>query len=395
MRKDWKYILYISLAFGLFVGVKLLSPKEYNWAITFAHNDKNPFGAYAYSELLPGIFPDKKIDHSYKTLYELKDSLSPADNVVIVSSVFNADKEDTNVLLEHVEKGATAFISAEYFRGYFADSIAVSTYDYFFKVGNIFDNQDSAYLKFANMRLDTLKEFYYRRNNIHNYFNEFDSTRTTVIAKNDYGYPVTIRIAVGKGNLILNSTPLMFTNIYLLSENNDEFIAGTLSFLPAEDVTWTEYYHVGRMEASTPLRFILTNEPLRWAYYITIISTLIFMAFELKRRQRIIPVIKPLDNSTLDFVTTIGNLYLQSGDHKNMAEKKIQFFMDQIRSKYLLNTSVLDESFTKTLSKKTGKNELETSDLINTIKTVRSRKEISAGDLTELNKKMEKFLGVI
>lgn len=149
------------------------------------------------------------------------------------------------------------------------------------------------------------------------------------------------------------------------------------------------------MEASTPLRFILTNEPLRWAYYITVVSILIFMVFELKRRQRIIPVIKPLTNSTLDFVSTIGNLYLQSGDHKNMAEKKIQFFMDQLRTKYLLNTSVLDESFTKTLSKKTGRNELETSDLINTINTVRSRKEISAGELTDLNKKMEKFSGVI
>jgi hypothetical protein len=32
---------------------------------------------------------------------------------------------------------------------------------------------------------------------------------------------------------------------------------------------WTEYYHLGRMESTTPLRFILTNEPLRWGYYIT------------------------------------------------------------------------------------------------------------------------------
>lgn len=395
MRKDWKYILYISLAFGLFVGVKLLSPKQYNWSITFAHNDKNPFGAYAYNELLPGIFPDRAISHSYKTLYELKDSLAAGDNVIIVSSIFSADKEDTKTLLQHVERGGSVFISADYFRGHFADSIRVSTYDYFFKIGRIFNNEDSSYLKFANIRLDTLKEFYYRRNNIHNYFNKFDAARTTVVAKNDYGYPVTIRIAVGKGNLILNSTPLVFTNIYMLSDNNHEFAAGTLSFLPPADVTWTEYYHLGRMEASTPLRFILGNEPLRWAYYITIFSILTFMLFELKRRQRIIPVIKPLANSTLDFVSTIGNLYLQSGDHKNIAEKKIQFFMDQVRTKYLLNTTVLDEAFTKTLSKKTGKDEQETNDLVRTVNIVRSKERISAEELMDLNQKMEKFSGVI
>lgn len=391
MRKDWKYILYISLAFGLFVGMKLLSPKQYNWTVTFAHDDENPFGAYAYSALLPGLFPGQSISHSYKTLYELKDSLEADENIVIVSSIFNADREDTRTLLQHVENGGSVFISAEYFRGYFSDSVEVSTYDYFFKVGNIFNNSDSAYLRFANPALDTVKEFYYRRNNIHNYFSQFDSARTSIVATNDYGYPVTIRMGIGKGNLILNCTPLVFSNIYLLSAHNHEFASGTLSFLPPEDVTWTEYYHVGRMEASTPLRFILTNEPLRWAYYITILSILIFMIFEMKRRQRIIPVIKPLANSTLDFVSTIGNLYLQSGDHKNIAEKKIQFFLDQLRSKYLLNISQLDERFISTLSRKTGKGEQEIREMINGIITVRSKEKISAEELIDLNKKIEKF----
>lgn len=395
MRKDWKYILYISLAFGLFVGVKLMSPKQHNWSVTFAHNDKNPFGAYAYSNLLPGIFSGKTISHSYKTLYELKDSLSADENIIIISSVFSADKEDTKTLLQHAENGGSVFISAEYFRGHFSDSLEVTTYDYFFKVGGIFDNEDSAHLKFLNPALDTLKEYYYRRNNIHNYFSQFDSVRTTVVAMNDYGYPVTIRIAIGKGNLILNSTPLAFTNIYLLSAHNHEFAAGTLSFLPSEDVTWTEYYHLGRMEASTPLRFILTNEPLRWAYYITIFSILIFMFFEMKRRQRIIPIIKPLGNSTLDFVSTIGNLYLQSGDHKNVAEKKIHFILEQIRTKYLVNTSVLDKRFISALARKAGKDEQEIRGLVQMIIEVRSKERISAEELIGLNKSIEKFSGVI
>ena len=52
MRKDWKYILYISMAFGLFVLLKLLSPKQHNWTITFGADDKNPYGGYALYELL-------------------------------------------------------------------------------------------------------------------------------------------------------------------------------------------------------------------------------------------------------------------------------------------------------------------------------------------------------
>jgi hypothetical protein len=196
---------------------------------------------------------------------------------------------------------------------------------------------------------------------------------------------------IGKGNLILNSTPLIFSNIYLLSSINHEFVSKTLSYLPKEDVTWTEYYHLGRMEASTPLRFILTNEPLRWAYYITLISILLFMVFEMKRRQRIIPIIKPLSNTTLEFVSTIGNLYFQSAEHKNIAEKRIHFFMDQIRSKYWLNTAHLDDAFIQALTKKTGKQEDDVRGLINAMISIRSKEKISAEELIELNKRIEIF----
>ena len=391
MRKDWKYILYISLAFGLFVVVKLLAPKKYDWTMTFAHDDKNPYGAFAFSNLLPGLFPDRNISHSYKTLYEIKDSLSGVENIVIVSSNFSADEEDSKTLLQHVEKGGSVLISAENFWGHFSDSLSLKTYDYFFKSGDVFGKSDTSYLKFSNFQLDTLDEFHYRRDNIHNYFSQFDTTKTTVIAKNDYGYPVTIRMKIGKGNLILNSTPLIFSNIYLLSSNNHSFVSKTLSYLPAQDVVWTEYYHLGRMEATTPLRFILTNEPLRWAYYIAIISILLFMLFEMKRKQRIIPILKPLANTTLEFVGTIGNLYYQSGEHKNIAEKKIHFFLDQLRSKYWLSTTHLDDTFVSIASKKTGRKEEEVQLLVNLINSIRSKEKISEGELIELNTRMEKF----
>ena len=393
MRKDWKYILYISLAFGLFIAVKLISPKAYDWSVTFAHDDKNPYGAYAFNDLLPGLFPDQNIFHSYKTLYEIKDSLKDKENIIVIGSNFSADKEDTKTLLHHVAQGGSAFISAEYFWGHFSDTLMLRTYDYFFRSGDVFGKRDTSFLKFANAQLDTMRQFHYRRDNIHNYFNQFDTARTTVIATNDYDQPVTIRMQIGKGNLILNSTPLIFSNIYLLSVNNHEFIAKTLSYLPIANVAWTEYYHLGRMEVVTPLRFVLTNEPLRWAYYITAISILLFMLFEMKRKQRIIPIVKPLANTTLEFVGTIGNLYYQSGEHKNIAEKKIHFFLDQLRSKYWLSTVHLDETFINIASKKTGRSEEEMRALVNIINSIRPKDKISKEELIELNNRIEKFNG--
>lgn len=391
MRKDWKYILYVSAAFGLFVTVKLLSPKQYNWTISYSHEDKNPYGGYALNELLATVFPSGKINHSYRTVYEINDSLKSKSNILIISSRFSGEKEDTDVLLKHAERGGTVFIAAQYFWGHFADTLKIKTYDYFFKGEDIFTKKDSSALKFANYRMDTVKEFYYRRDNIHNYFSRFDTTRTTVVAKNDKNMPVAIRIKWGEGNFILSSTPLIFTNIYLMSRNNHELAAGMLSYMPDAPLEWTEFYHMGRMEIGTPLRFILTTEPLRWAYYILVVSILLFMIFELKRKQRVIPVITPLANTTLEFVGTIGNLYYQQYEHKNIAEKKIHFLLDHIRSNYWLATGHLDESFINTLTRKSGKPEVEVNELIKSVITIQSRDKIKAEELISFNKQVELF----
>jgi hypothetical protein len=388
--KDWKYILYVAGAIGIFVLVKLTAPKQYNWGVTFAHEDRDPYGAYVLNRLLPSLIGNNNIRHSYRTLYELKDSLNDNDNVFIVSSSFNPGKEDSKALLHHIANGGRAFIAAEYWWGTFADTLDLNTHDFLFSDGGT-DGKDSTYLNFANPKLDTLSRYWFEKDNIHRYFVGFDSTRTTIIAKNSYQQPVTVKLKWGKGEIILNSTPLVFTNIYLLAKNNHTFAAKNISYLPPSRVHWTEYYHVGRMEAATPLRFILTTEPLRWAYYITLFAILIFMVFEAKRKQRIIPVMKPLPNTTLEFVATIGNLYYQTGNHKNIAEKKITFLLEQIRTRFLISTNTFDDNFFEAVAVKSGNNKSEVMALFRAIMFVQQSTEISADQLIDLNNKIEHF----
>jgi hypothetical protein len=387
--KDWKYMLYVGGAVLLYVLVKLMSPKQHDWTITLAHNDKNPYGTYALYQLAPSFFEGKKINHSYQTIYELQDSLRGNENLFILATNFSADKNESSVLLEHVSNGGTVFISAQYFRGIFADTMKLNTYDYFFKEGGA-SRSDSSFLSLVNPAIDT-NRYDYQRDNINNYFEHFDENRTTIIAENDYHQPVTIRVSFGKGSFILNCTPLAFTNIYMLSANNQQFVSSTLSYLPVNDLYWTEYYQVGRMESKTPLRFILNNEPLSWAYYLTVTAIIAFMIFEAKRKQRIIPIIQPLPNTSLEFVSTIGNLYYQNGDHKNIAEKKINFLLEQIRSKYLLKTNQLDGAFFTALANKSGKPKAQIEVLFQKISFIHSATMISAEQLMDLNERIEQF----
>ncbi|GIL24195.1 MAG: hypothetical protein BroJett042_27080 [Bacteroidota bacterium] len=389
--KDWKYITYLALLGGLLALLLLTKNKQYDWTVTFSHEDKNPYGGFAFNELLPTLH-NKPVKNSYQTLYELQDSLDQNQNLIIIGSRFAPGKADTEALLKYVNQGGTAFISANYFFGSFADTLGLEVYDVLFKnTQKVFNNTDTASLHFVTPVMDSVFEFRYKQGNIHNYISRADSIPATTLIKNNYHQPVAIKTQWGKGTLLINSTPMIFTNIHLLDSNNHTLAAGLLSYLPPRETIWTEFYHLGRFESTSPLRFVLSSEPLRWAYYLTILSILLFMIFEAKRKQRTIPILKPLANTSLEFIGTIGNLYYQNGDHKNIAEKKIQFFFEQVRMHQNINLHHTDEATLQFLIRKSGVSEKTVRALISCIQSIRSKEQISADELRNLNQLIENF----
>ncbi len=388
MKKDWKYILYLSIFIILYVVVQLLSPKSHNWSISLSHMDKDPYGTFVIGELLPDHF--ESIEITSNTFYELLKEQNEKRAILSFSTSLDLGKEDTESLLEYISKGNNALLSAHYFYGKLADTLNLNTIDYLFDNSIIIDQRDSISLHLSNPIFDTLINYKYRKDNVHNYFNAYDTLKTTVVARNDLGEPITLKVSIGQGALILNSTPMVFSNINMLFGENYNFASNTLSYLTQPDLVWTEYYHLGRMEARTPLRFVLSQEPLAWAYYIIVISLLLLILFESKRKQRAIPIIPPLQNTTLEFVSTIGNLYYQRADHKNIAEKKIAFFHETIKSQYNLEPALNNNI--SYVAKKTGNDENDTRALLQLIDHIQAKSSISSDELMSLNKRIENFL---
>jgi hypothetical protein len=386
--KDWKYILYLILAIGVFVTFKLLSPKQYNWTVTFDPEDKNPFGGYVLKETLPDLLGKGNINHSNQTLYEIKDSLNRDGSLFIVCSQFSADRLDVLALLRYVEKGGTAFISANYFYGLLADTLSIDSRSI---GGYYYNNFDSVNFHFVNLALDTAQYFRFREMNVDKYFHDFDSLRTSAISETSDLKTNTILVKWGDGKIILNNTPLVFSNIYLMEPSNHKFASTLLSYMPEGPMEWSSYYQNGRKELATPLRYVLSNDALSWAYYLTIISILIFMIFEFKRKQRIIPIIKPLPNVSLEYIQTIGSLYYDQGDHKGLAMKKIQFFLDHIRSKFFVISDTLDNQWINLVSKKSGVDVALIEDLVGEIRKVQKAPQISEDHLIRVAHKIEIF----
>jgi hypothetical protein len=183
----------------------------------------------------------------------------------------------------------------------------------------------------------------------------------------------------------------VYTNYNMLAGRNIAYIERTLSYLPVQPVYWDEFYKGNIRDLQTPFRFLVVTPPLRWSLYLALVALLLFMAFEAKRRQRIIPVIKPLANTTLEFTQTIGRLYYQHRDHKNIAEKKITYFLDHLRSQYYVQTGEFNDDLYARLHAKTGRTLAEITALFGLVASIRQQEVVTEAQLLGLHRSIEKF----
>ncbi len=383
------YIAILLLCFALLVYVQITTPKPIDWTLTFDKNDKNPYGTFLVFERLADIFPNQDIEVSqvsiYEQIYRLRDEGHEDFNYIIINEKFNPEEEDEKALLDFVKnKGAHIFIAAEDYKQSFKEKLG-------FKLNTTLNLADSLSLNFVHPDLKNKNEYEYRSRNTPFYFTKYKDKNTAILASNSLNKPVLLKIKYGKGYFYISSTPVAYSNYNLLWRNNADYIAKSFSFLPQKTICWDEYYKKGREENKSPLRFILKTDSLRWAWLTAIAGVLLFIIFEAKRKQRVIPIIKPLTNSTLEFTQTIGRLYFQSGNHKNIADKKITFFLEYIRSHFYLKTNLFDAEFYKNISKKSGYSIPEVEKLFKFIIFLQDQKSVSEFDLAKLSKQIDEF----
>ncbi len=392
-KRDLKYMLILGGTILLFVGLEVFGPKPVDWTITYHGKDKNPYGNYVMQEQFHDIF-SQPVSSAFTSFYEWPDTAQAPVNHLILCNYFNPGNEDINALLSRVESGDAAFIAARGFQYKFADTLGFTTKDFLSVIFNMQGDErlDSIFLKFDEATLPQVKDtFSYSSQSIPFGLEVGDTIAHKVLARDQFDNPVLIYLPWGEGKIFISSTPLAFTNIYMLQEPNELYFSSAMSLLPDRPVIWWEYYHLGRMEAASPLRFILTNEPLKWAYYVGLLSLVIFMVFEAKRRQRIIPVVTPLTNQSMMFVKTIGNLYLNRSAHKSVADKMISFFLEGIRSKYYLKTDQLNDDFYHQLSRKSGRSLETIKSLFYQIKNIQQRQRIAPEDIIKLRQGIDTF----
>lgn len=365
-------------------------PKPINWTPTYRNNDKIPFGTQALFELLPDVMHQSDIKTVRLPVYNFltETTLPRQSNYVLVAHDVNIGPTEIPKLLAYVKRGNNVFISA-----YSIPDTLGAVLGFRAQEKDPAKADTTLRQNFTNPQLRKAQGYNFFHDDGRNFLTIKKPQATTVFGRNARNEPVFIRVRYGKGQFLIHNLPLAFTNYYVLSLRTSDYAVKALSYLPAIPTYWDEYQKQGRFdeEQQSIFRYIRSQPALNWAYYLVIFGLILYAIFAGKRTQRIIPVIEPLRNTSLDFVKTIGRLYFQQGDHDNLARQKIQYFLADVRERYGLNTTVLDKEFTETLARKSGKPTEEINELVQLLRHAQKSTMLSEYDLLTLNRATETF----
>ncbi|MDT0689049.1 DUF4350 domain-containing protein [Salegentibacter sp. F188] len=397
MNRTFKitFALFLLLVLAL-TWLEATEPEPVNWSPSYVAKDKIPLGSIVFFESWKGN-TSSEIEEIKIPPYEffMQDSL-PNGTYFFLNHYIAFDDDELNNLLEWVEKGNSAFISADYISMNLLDTLDL-------EINEFISNKDFTSRPKFNLVNPALKstESYKLDHDIEAiFFSKIDTARHTVLGVANLEEEATseeqkinfIKAPFGNGELLLHTNPQAFSNYFLLSEDNHEYAEKVLAYIDDNGpILWDSYYKSGKTFYSSPLYILLNRRSLKWAYYFVIIAGVLFIIFEGKRKQRPIPVVAPQKNQTYEYTQTIADLYLEQKRYKELATKKIELFLEYIRINYRISTQEINEQFYLDLSSRAGKEPEEARDLFKNINKSESKAQISKEDFLELSRAINEF----
>lgn len=375
---------------------------------SYRRTDKLPFGSFIAYKGFASEFPDywiniaeKPFDKTWKDLKN--ESTNTYSLYFLVTKNLILSVDEVNAMIEYIKAGNDLFISADYVDEKLLDAISCTINRKGEIISEVNGKMNDTYVSMFYGKDFSPSKYSYYYFPFLNYFNSYDASITRVLGVNELNLPNYIVIFSGRGRLYLHLAPRIFSNYFLLTKDNYHYFESVTAYLRfnPQYIYWDAYYKefsstrnknsLKNGDNFSSLEVIKKNPPLLWAFYLALAALLLFVFFNIKRKQRIIEVIKPNKNSTVAFTETIGRLYLQHKNNKNIAEKMITYFYEYLRKKYFINTAVITPEFIHSLAGKSGVNEKETKELFKLINRILRQDEITDEELLELNLKIENF----
>lgn len=406
-RTTWIIVATVFCLLIAFLLYRLSDKKQVSWYAMYRENGQQPYDVSVMAALLQQYYPGKTFTVLHQSIAAALPSAGTAKSsyVFIGAQLYFAEK-DVRHLREFVFRGNDAFIAAEVLPDELFDSLIRLGAFPDYRLPHFSDSvirvqfSHPALFKTGAYQFDYIFEWKKEINNW-NYFpdsliSEEGHHSIQLAAAND-SFINFIKVPYGRGAFYLYSTPLCFCNYYLLQPDALEHAEKVFSHLSVSNIYWDEFSKVPQMspgnrgDTETPLRYILSQTSLRWAWYMLLSMTVLFLLFRAGRDQRIIPVAEQYTNTSLEFIQTIGSLYLQQHDHRALALQKMKLFQSFLRQRYGLPTKVMDNDFVNKLAEKSQVQAGRITAILEDFQTIENMHDISRQQLEAFHAALESF----
>lgn len=392
-----------SLKFGLIVFVILMvviaivdltSKKPIIWDRTYDINDKNPFGLYVTRQELPRMLGanTKVVDIKEDIFTELdKQKLTgnSTDQYLFIDRDFDYGNPINDKLFKLVNQGAKVFIAAENIDIHLLDTLKLD-YAYFYGYKHNTDIEGEIKVELTQDHL----AIPFNKSNLDYSFTKLPANAKILggLRYKDHLLPNFVEVKIGKGSFFIHLQPELFANYYLLNRQNQyQYVARAFSYFDKTTVKWYDFT-AKKAESQTPLRVLLAHQGLRQAWYILLVSLILFLVFKSRREQRAVKTVLPEPNLSKQFCETIGTLYYENGSPENMVHKKVDYFLHDIRKKYHVDTlTINEEEFVDDLAGRSGLDKDFVMSVVRLVIHTQKRQHFTEKDLRNINNKIEEF----
>ncbi len=386
----------LILATAGLIFLEATKPVPISWFPSYYQESSLPLGTSVLYQLMESE-PGKELQELNRPPYELLKENELAGSYFFLNDYINFDETEADLLLDWVSKGNQVFVAAKSPGEQLLDSLGLEIETAFLTNSLVTEPM----MELVNPDIAEEEPRHLDRDVTINFFSEIENQNHRVLgrvqpkqdtlAEQDY-LPNFISISHGEGELLFHLQPEVFSNYFLLEQDNYHFSERVLSYLSKENEwLWDGYYKNGKPLNISPLKQILDTRSLKWAYYLMLIGIVIYVLFQGKRRQRPIPVIAPPVNKTFEFTQTIAGVYWDKKAFKEIAEKQISLFLEYIRLRLRIPTEKRDTLFMRQLTERSGNNREDTEKLFKFIEQIESAGEVTEQDLIKLNRNITQF----
>lgn len=201
-----------------------------------------------------------------------------------------------------------------------------------------------------------------------------------------------VRVPLGDGQLVLFAAPRLVTNYGLLHAGGDRLLPGLLAYVnPDGPVVWAAGETPQTFTEQGPLSYILGHPALRPAWRTAIVAVFLAMAFRLRRRQRVIPVIQKPKNETARFARVVSRLYYLRGDHAQLGRTLRRQFYAYVRDTLGVATPPGDAAFAADVAARAASTPDVVDDLVRRLEAVPDDDRMPPRDLLALARALDAF----